>query len=52
MILARLFTLGDMLALAGVLWMTVIILGGYADDVQNYLIPFFAGVMYLAWRFL
>ena len=52
MILARLFTLGDMLALAGVLWIAIIILGGYADDSQNYLIPFFVGVMYLTWRFL
>lgn len=52
MILARLLSLGDMLALAGVLWIAITILGGYVDDTQNYLIPFFLGVMYLTWRFL
>jgi len=42
----------DAFAFTGAAWISLVMLGGYADDEANYVLVFFLATLWLAWRFL
>lgn len=52
MIIEGFFSAIDVVMVSVVLWISLLFIGGYVDDPENFIIPFFVAMLWVGWRFI